>query len=118
MYTQDRYAFLEIGKVLDLQEPVFTEEETAMIVKNILIGLSNVHNLNLVHRDIKPENIIVLPKDFARESEKVDNLGPESEFTAMQRLKIVDFGFSARFKPSKYEQIGGNIGTTLYMAPE
>lgn len=30
----------------------------------------------------------------------------------------MDFGFSARFRPSKYEQIGGNIGTTLYMAPE
>ena len=60
------YAFLEIGRVLDLQEPVFTEEEAAMIVKNILIGLSHVHSLNLVHRDIKPENIIVMPKEHAK----------------------------------------------------
>lgn len=89
--------------MLDLQEPVFTEEEAAMIVKNILIGLSHVHSLNLVHRDIKPENIIVMPKEHAKPGEKVDNLGLEPEFTDKQRLKIVDFGFSARFKPSKYE---------------
>jgi serine/threonine protein kinase len=58
-YAKDRYAFLEIGRVLDLQEPVFSEEEAALIVKNLLIGLSHVHALNLVHRDIKPENIII-----------------------------------------------------------
>jgi serine/threonine protein kinase len=48
----------------------------------------------------------------------MDSICDDMDFTANQRLKIVDFGFSARFRPSKYEQIGGNIGTTLYMAPE
>ena len=62
-YKNDRYSFLEIGRVLNLQEPVFSEDEAALLVKNILIGLSQVHALNLVHRDIKPENIIVQPRE-------------------------------------------------------
>lgn len=39
-YKNDRYSFLEIGRVLELQEPVFSEDEAALLVKNILIGLS------------------------------------------------------------------------------
>jgi serine/threonine protein kinase len=116
-YQADRYTFLEIGRILSLSAPVFSEDEAALIVKNILIGLSHIHALNLVHRDIKPENILVLPQEMATIG-TVDTVGADPEFTERQRLKIVDFGFSARFKPSKYEQIGGNIGTTLYMAPE
>ena len=78
-----------------------------------------MHALNLVHRDIKPENIIVKPREAGGNVElEMDSICDDLEFTANQRLKIVDFGFSARFRPSKYEQIGGNIGTTLYMAPE
>ena len=60
-YRSDRYSFLEVGRILDLTEPIFSETEASLIVKNILIGLSHVHELNLVHRDIKPENIIIRP---------------------------------------------------------
>ena len=72
-------------------------------MKNILIGLSKVHSLNLVHRDIKPENMIVMPSQFASGGTEVDDIGSDPEFTLKQRLKIVDFGFSARFRPSKYD---------------
>jgi serine/threonine protein kinase len=53
---------------------VFSEEEAALIVKNILLGLSHIHALNLVHRDIKPENIIVLPQEVST-SGLVDDIG-------------------------------------------
>ena len=79
-YQQDRYTFLEVGKVLNLKEPVFSEEDAALIVKNILIGLSHLHALNLVHRDIKPENIIILSKSMS-ETEP-DTVGTDPEFTA------------------------------------
>lgn len=63
--------------------------------------------------------MIIQPKEIAGNSRQdVDSIGDEAEFTAKQRLKIVDFGFSARFRPSKYDQMNQNIGTTLYMAPE
>ena len=43
------------------ESALFTEEETAQIVKAILKGLGPLHNLNYIHRDIKPENIILAP---------------------------------------------------------
>lgn len=82
-YKNDRYSFLEIGRVLNLQEPVFSEDEAALLVKNILIGLSQVHALNLVHRDIKPENIIVQPRETGGNVEnEVDMIDDDSDFTA------------------------------------
>jgi serine/threonine protein kinase len=82
-YKNDRYSFLEIGRVLNLQEPVFSEDEAALLVKNILIGLSQVHALNLVHRDIKPENIIVQPREPGGNVEnEVDYIDDDSDFTA------------------------------------
>lgn len=68
-YKKDRYSFLEVGRILDLTEPIFSEDEISLMVKSILIGLSHVHELNLVHRDIKPENIIVKPKQLSTEED-------------------------------------------------
>ena len=52
----------------------------------------------IVHRDLKPDNIIVMPD---------------------QRIKIIDFGVSAPFDPSRKEaQVGDFCGTLSYMAPE
>lgn len=79
-YENDRYSFLEIGRVLNLQAPVFSEEEAALMVKSILVGLSHIHALNLVHRDIKPENIIVLPREIDTTG-TVDNIGQDPEFS-------------------------------------
>ena len=80
VYENDRYAFLEIGRALNLKAPVFSEEEVSLIIKSILLGLKNIHALNLVHRDIKPENIIVLPKEMATTG-TIDLIGEDPEFT-------------------------------------
>jgi serine/threonine protein kinase len=52
---------LEPVKGLNLKSPLFTEQEVAEIIKNILNGLEPVHDNNYIHRDIKPENIILAP---------------------------------------------------------
>ena len=52
---------LEPVKGLNLKSPLFTEQEVAEIIKNVLNGLEPVHDNNYIHRDIKPENIILAP---------------------------------------------------------
>ena len=52
---------IEPVKGLNLQSPLFTEEEVSSIIKNVLRGLEPVHDNNYIHRDIKPENIILAP---------------------------------------------------------
>ena len=33
-------------------------------------------------------------------------------------LRIIDFGFSAQTKQTRFDDLDSNIGTTLFMAPE
>ena len=68
------------------------EEKVKNIVKQICLGLKEIHDSNIIHRDLKPENI------FIDENNK---------------LKIGDFGIS---KISKYAVT--KKGTIGYMAPE
>ncbi|XP_072288087.1 protein kinase C delta type-like [Pyxicephalus adspersus] len=62
----------------------------------ILCGLQYLHSLGIVHRDIKPSNILL------------DN---------SCHIKIADFGLAATnvFGSTK---IRGQVGTSLFMAPE
>ena len=63
------------------------------IIKQICIGVKEIHKLNIIHRDLKPENIFF----------------DENNVT----IKIGDFGIS---KISQYAKTA--IGTFKYMAPE
>ena len=56
-----------------VQMKVFTEQDAAHIIKQILLGLNYMHSKNVMHRDIKPENILI-EKDL--------------------EVKITDFGFA------------------------
>ena len=62
------------------------------IIKQICLGLKEIHNANITHRDLKPANIFI-----------DENL----------RIKIGDFGASTN---SKY--FTTQIGTQQYVAPE
>ena len=106
-----KFKLNEYGRKLHLTEPVFSEEEAAMIIKNILIGLQQVHQQNLLHRDIKPENIVLGGK------KRPDPTSQEIT-EAITELRIIDFGFSSETKRSKWDQLESNVGTTLFMAPE
>ena len=84
-----------------LTEPLFTEEETAKIVRGILQGLTQVHGLDIIHRDLKPENIMIRNEELTSDS-----------------VVIVDFGLSAKFKATEKFALDDKIGTILFMAPE
>ena len=68
------------------------------IIKQICIGIKEIHNKNIIHRDIKPENIFI---------------------NKNMELKIGDFGISKLFDSNKeYTNTIYKVGSVEYMAPE
>jgi calcium-dependent protein kinase len=76
----------------------FTERDTAILMKQLLMCVNYCHKNNVVHRDLKPENILLESnKDF-------------------DQIKIIDFGTSLTIDPSK--TLDEKLGTPYYIAPE
>ena len=68
------------------------------IIKQLCIGIKEIHNKNVIHRDLKPENI------FMNENKDI---------------KIGDFGISKLFnRNKKFSETENRAGSTDYMAPE
>lgn len=85
------YCFVEsLNKKLD-------EPRAAFIFNQILEAIHACHSQGIVHRDIKPENFLI-----------------DTQNNAMQ-IKMIDFGFAARFGEAKMTDI---VGSVQYMAPE
>ena len=61
----------------------FFEPEAAKLIKQIVLAMNYMHNLNIMHRDLKPENMMC-EKDG-------------SEIV----VKLTDFGFATYFEPNK-----------------
>ena len=38
---------------------VYTEQDAALLIRNVLNAIEYLHTKNIVHRDIKPENLIL-----------------------------------------------------------
>ncbi|NLA78767.1 MAG: Stk1 family PASTA domain-containing Ser/Thr kinase [Erysipelothrix sp.] len=72
-------------------------EESLVIMKQIIAGLSEAHKLNIVHRDIKPQNILI--KDDGT-------------------VKIADFGIARAQGATQLTQVDSVMGSVHYMAPE
>jgi calcium-dependent protein kinase len=72
------------------------EEESIIIIKQILSALNYMHTQGIIHRDIKPENML-----FEKSS---------------KRLKLIDFGISTKLAPG--ENLNQRVGTPYYIAPE
>ena len=68
------------NQIKDLEKSPYAEDDASQIMKGLLIGLNNIHEMNYIHRDIKPENIQLAPKGQPQD----------------QELKIIDFGFAAK----------------------
>ena len=72
------------------------EDISKFIFKQLILGLKDIHNKNIVHRDIKLDNILI----------DLDN-----------KIKICDFGVSHRLKRND-ETMTQQCGTPAYIAPE
>jgi calcium-dependent protein kinase len=78
---------------------VFSEEDAADLIRQILSAIVYCHERKIVHRDLKPENILIDSISDHRIS-----------------IKIIDFGTADAFSPdSKMKQ---TMGTPYYIAPE
>jgi eukaryotic-like serine/threonine-protein kinase len=91
-FEQDEfYLVLEFieGQTLtaELSDRKLTELQICQVLKEILIGLQEVHSANKIHRDLKPDNIIRRAKD--------------------EKLVLIDFG-----SVKDVRQVSG-IGTNL-----
>lgn len=76
----------------------FTEQDAAVIVKQILEAMAYCHGTNIVHKDLKPENLLLQEKDN------------------VEYVKVIDFGTAQKFDPTiKMNKV---IGTPYYVAPE
>merc|ERR1719230_1365194 len=87
---EKRYEIVSRGK--------FTENDAAMLMKQVLSCINYCHKNHIVHRDLKPENIL---------------LEQNKEF---DQIKIIDFGTSLVFDEKK--KLDEKLGTPYYIAPE
>jgi serine/threonine-protein kinase len=81
--------------------------EIAPIVEDVLTGLVDAHDAEVVHRDIKPANLFV---EIPREGD-------------LERTRILDFGISKlaarRDEPDEsLTAFNATLGSVAYMAPE
>lgn len=103
--ARNQYLVLEIcsgGELFDriVEMGAFTEKLAAVAMKQILGGVSYMHNLKVCHRDIKPENFLLST------SEPLD----------VCTLKIIDFGLSCTWTPGT--PMSTKAGTLLFVAPQ
>jgi len=82
-------------KIVKLDD--YSEKYASIIIKQILLILRDLHELDIVHQDMKPENLLLLDKDA-------------------NNIKLCDFGL-AEIVTEEIELIG-MAGSTPYMAPE
>jgi len=80
---------------------VFTEKQTAKVMKQLFHAISHCHSKGVIHRDLKMENVMYKTKDTTNEPE----------------VKIIDFGLS-KIKEAGKTSMSTACGTPYYVAPE
>ena len=97
--VMDYCEFGDLRKILNEfkeKDQLLSKNAIYYIIKNIIIGLKEIHKNNLIHRDLKPENIFF-----------------KNDLTLM----IGDFGVAKQLQNGTIHA-NTQIGTFKYMAPE
>uniref|UniRef100_H3BG70 calcium/calmodulin-dependent protein kinase n=1 Tax=Latimeria chalumnae TaxID=7897 RepID=H3BG70_LATCH len=85
------------GPVMEVPtDKPFTEEQTRIYFRDMVLGIEYLHYQKIIHRDIKPSNLL---------------LGDDGH------VKIADFGVSNQFEGND-ALLSSTAGTPAFMAPE
>lgn len=109
----------ELQRVLDEEE--FLPENTCRhVIKQVLEGISFLHDHSIAHLDIKPQNILLTSPALCTSSSSPDSSPSSSSSTpcniAACDIKICDFGISRVISTAC--ELREIIGTPDYVAPE
>ncbi|XP_073471155.1 calcium/calmodulin-dependent protein kinase kinase 1 isoform X1 [Aquarana catesbeiana] len=91
------FDLLRKGPVMEVPcDHPFSEEQTRIYFRDIVLGIEYLHYQKIIHRDIKPSNLL---------------LGDDGH------IKIADFGVSNQFEGND-ALLSSTAGTPAFMAPE
>ncbi|XP_056450987.1 calcium/calmodulin-dependent protein kinase kinase 1 isoform X1 [Gadus chalcogrammus] len=91
------FELMRKGPVMEVPtETPFSEEQSRLYFRDIILGIEYLHYQKIVHRDVKPSNLL---------------LGDDGH------VKIADFGVSNQFEGSD-ALLSSTAGTPAFMAPE
>ena len=106
-YTWDLYNYIRVGEFKIVQPSAV--DKMPSICKQLLIGLSRLHELQILHRDLKPLNMLVHVSavgDFAETRAVLADFGSAIQMSSRAESAGVSMG--AQSEPTTYE----------YRAPE
>eukprot|EP01122_Echinamoeba_exundans_P002038 TRINITY_DN12003_c0_g1_i1.p1 TRINITY_DN12003_c0_g1~~TRINITY_DN12003_c0_g1_i1.p1 ORF type:complete len:1256 (-),score=257.41 TRINITY_DN12003_c0_g1_i1:102-3869(-) len=84
-----------------VEKGFFSEDDSAFIIRQILLGVLHCHQRKVVHRDLKPENLLCVNTDDG----------------SLSRIVICDFGVSMQLPPDG-SLLTGRFGSADYISPE
>lgn len=108
--TQQVYLVMELvaGPTLAerLRRGTLSDEQTAVVGRDVAQALAVVHAQSIVHRDIKPANVLLTRPDALDD-------GP-----APHAVKLADFGIARLAGATRLTMTGMTLGTVNYLSPE
>jgi serine/threonine protein kinase/WD40 repeat protein len=90
----------DLRQILE-REDALPPDRAADVVSQVASALDAAHGAGLVHRDVKPGNILV-----------------DTRPGRPDHVYLSDFGIVRRAASERLTQVGTNVGTPAYMAPE
>jgi serine/threonine protein kinase len=87
-----------VGEDGSIQSNTLSDDECALIIRGILLGVKHIHSQDYVHRDLKPTNVVI------------------DDLLNLETVKIVDFGLA--IKVQSKNSLDETCGTLVYQAPE